>query len=651
MSRSRGAPFPDLRSFLEHCETRCDLARVPVEVDPRFEITEIVTRVVRADGPALLFEVVKGSQFPVAANILGAARRCEWALGREPEEIGVELLGVAEELMPPSPRALWGARRTLLGLRHMRVRRTTRGRRGPGSSLHAVADDLTLDDLPILTCWPEDGGRFITFPLVVTEDPATGRRNLGIYRMHVYDGLRAGMHWQIMKGGGYHYAAAEALGQPLPVAVALGADPITLLASVAPLPEGIDELAFAGFLRGAPTELVRCETVEVSAPASAEFMLEGLVPPFEREMEGPFGDHFGHYSHAAPFPVFHVGRITSRERPIYPAAVVGVPPQEDVAMGEAVAGIAGPLIRLVHPAVVDLHAWFEAGFHNLLVVSVRQRHRKEAVKTALALLGQGQLALTKVLIVVDAGVDVADWDAVLEAFRAHWTAAEDALLLPGVPQDTLDFTSFTMNLGSKLILDCTTGAGGISGDERPVDRGAQAGAGDLPAGLADLPGGPDAPFMPPDGADSRVVSWRAYGGPGAGLGPRGTTDPRAAAGAPFLVARVRERDGRTGRAVAESLARSPRLGRVQWVAVVSEDVPLDDRTLLLWGIFTRFDAARDVVFSEVRLDGAWPRYRGRMAIDATWKPGYPNPIEMDPEVVRLVDRRWGEYGIAEESRA
>ncbi|CAN5298854.1 hypothetical protein BH18GEM1_BH18GEM1_18810 [soil metagenome] len=628
---SPGGRFPDLQTFLRHCEARGDLTRVAVEVDPRHEITEIVTRVVAADGPALWFERVKGSRFPVVANVLGANRRCEWALGREPDAIGAELLESAERLMPPSPAGLWGARRTLLRGRHFRVRR--RGGRDPGAAggtpgaPAGPGAPLTLDDLPILTCWPEDGGRFITFPLVVTAHPETGGRNLGIYRMHVLGPMRTGMHWQIMKGGGYHYAAAEARGQPLPVAVALGADPITLLASVAPLPEGIDELAFAGFLRGAPTDLARCDAVDAWAPAAAEFVLEGVVPPFEREMEGPFGDHFGHYSHAAPFPVFHVRRIACRADPVYPAAVVGKPPQEDRAMGEAVAGIAGPLIRLIHPEVVDLHAYFEAGFHNLLVVAVRERYRKEAVKAALALLGQGQLALTKVAVVVDADVPTGECGAVLEAFRRHWSAADDALILPGVPQDTLDFTSFTMNLGSKLILDCTSGAGGIAGDDRPAPPAG-------PAGLADLPGGPDPSFAPPTEQDPRVESWRPYGSPD---GP---------AGAALLVARVRARDGRTGHAVAETLAASPALGRIKWVAVVSDDVPLDDRTLLLWGIFTRFDAARDVVFSEMRLDGAWPRYAGRMAIDATWKPGYPNPIEMDPAVVRLVDERWKEYGIA-----
>jgi len=609
--------FPDLQSFLRHCEARGDLARISTEVDPRFEITEIVSRVVRADGPALWFERVKGSRFPVVANVLGSNRRCEWAVGRAPELIGEELLATAEQLMPPSPKALWAARSTLLGVRHFRVRRT-----GSASGDDRPASDrLSLDDLPILTCWPEDGGPFVTFPLVVTAHPQTGSRNVGTYRMHVYDGERAGMHWQIMKGGGYHYAAAEETDTPLEVAVALGADPITLLASISPLPEGIDELAFAGFLRGAPTEIRRCQTIDGWAPASAEFVLEGIVPPNERESEGPFGDHFGHYSHAAPFPVFHLKRITHRATPVYPVAVVGKPPQEDKAMGEAVAKIVGPLIRLVQPEVHALHAWFETGFHNLLVIAVHQRYGKEGVKAALALCGQGQLALTKVAIVVDPDVAIDDWNAVLEAFRSHWSAAEDAIVLPGVPQDTLDFTSFTMNLGSKLILDCTRTAGGISGDEPPIER-------DDPSGLAQLPGGADASFTPPDEQEHRVVGWRTLGDT-------------------LCVVQVRERDGRTGRQVAESLAASPRLGRIKWVAVVSDDVPLDDQTLLLWGIFTRFDAARDVVFSEMRLDGAWPKYTGRMAIDATWKPGYPNPIEMDPGVIQLVDRRWGEYGIGE----
>ncbi|MFN2420333.1 MAG: UbiD family decarboxylase [Gemmatimonadota bacterium] len=611
--------FPDLQSFLRHCEAKGDLARVRVEVDPRLEITEIVTRVVRAVGPALWFERVKGSRFPVVANVLGAERRIAWALGREPARIGEELLAVAEELMPPSPRAAWRSRKTLFAARHFRAVRSRR--RAPWDA----SEETGLDQLPITTSWPEDGGPFITFPLVLTAHPETGARNLGIYRMHVYDARRTGMHWQIMKGGGYHYAAAEARGEPLPVAVAIGADPVTLLASVAPLPEGVDELAFAGFLRGRPTELARCQAIDAWAPRSAEFVLEGIVPAFEREDEGPFGDHFGHYSHAAPFPVFHVRRIAHREGAVFPTAVVGKPPQEDKAMGEAVAAIAGPLIRLIQPEVRALSARFEAGFHNLLVVAVRERYRKEGVKCALALLGQGQLALTKVAIVVDADVAADDMFQVVAAFRRHWSAADDAVLIPGVPQDTLDFTSFKMNLGSKLILDCTRGAGGIAGDLPPVP--------DLEdAGLAELPGGPEAPFMAPEEQDSRVESWCVAG----------DVDPLRA---PILIARVRERDGRAGRAVAEALARSPRLGRVKLVAVVSDDVPLDDRILRLWGIFTRFDAARDVVFSEARLDGAWPRYAGRMAIDATWKPGYPNPIEMDPSVIRLVDRRWPEYEI------
>src|SRR5262245_44600374 len=295
--------YRTLSQFTDDLAARGDLKRVTREVDPEYEITEIACREAKAEGPALLFENVRGSKVPLAVNVLAAKRRIEWALGRTPRSIGAEL----EELLhrvPPRDgedlRALGAAGTRILAMRPERARR-------PESQQRAWGADLS--QLPILKLWPQDGGRFVTFPLVLTEHPDTRRRNLGIYRMHVYDRETTGMHWQIGKGGGFHYHRAEKTGRPLEVAVAVGADPALLLASVAPLPEGVHELAFAGFLRGAPTRLARAKTLAMDVPADAEFVLEGIVPPALRREEGPFGDHFGHYSHAAPFPVFQLQEI------------------------------------------------------------------------------------------------------------------------------------------------------------------------------------------------------------------------------------------------------------------------------------------------------------------------------------------------------
>jgi UbiD family decarboxylase len=300
-------PFADLRSFLRHLEARGDLRRVRAEVDPVYEIAEIAQRCVREEGPALVFERVKGSRFPLAINFLGTMRRVEHALGMHPEELGRRLVDLAEQVMPPNPAGLWARRDLFPRLAALRPRRALRAPRH-----EIVGDDLDLNALPVIKCWPEDGGRFITFPLVITRHPASGKSNLGIYRMQVFDAHTTGMHWQIHKGGGFHYHEAEKHGQALPVAVVLGADPALMLAGIFPLPEGMEEIAFAGILRARATRLVRARTVALDVPADAEFVLEGEVPPGERRREGPFGDHFGHYCDPADFPVFRVGRITRR---------------------------------------------------------------------------------------------------------------------------------------------------------------------------------------------------------------------------------------------------------------------------------------------------------------------------------------------------
>jgi 4-hydroxy-3-polyprenylbenzoate decarboxylase len=600
--------FHDLSSFLADLERRGDLKRVRVEVDAEYEIAEIAQRAVREALPALLFERVKGSPYAVAINVLATPGRVERALGRSAAEIGGQLVRLAERLKRPSAKSLWEAR-PLWG-RAL----AARARFVAAAPSQEIVEAPNLDALPVLRCWPEDGGRFITFGLVGTSDPGSGERNLGIYRMHVYGPAETGMHWQIQKGGGFHHAVAEARGQALPLTVSIGADPCTLLSAVAPLPEGVDELAFAAFLRGAPTRLVRARAVRAWALAEADFVLEGEVPPGERRLEGPFGDHFGHYSNAAPFPVFHLRAMTRRRQPIYLAAVVGKPPQEDRALGEAVGAMVGPLIRLIHREIREVAAYFEAGFHNLLVVSVGERYAKEGMRAALGLLGTGQLSLTKCMILVDESVNPRDWPAVLRALRDHFDPAEDFLLLPGVPLDTLDFTSFRMNLGSKMVLDAT--------GRRAV------GPGNTPAEVAPVP----VPALDGERRSRRERCLEALAHEPGVSGLRLFEDA-------WLTVRVRG----AGRPWVERLVAEPALEGLAVIAAVSEDVPLDDPVLHGWGVFTRFDAARDVVFTASKLAGAWPSHAGRLGIDATWKPGYPKPLEMDTDVRRKVDRRWNEY--------
>lgn len=588
--------YRTLQSFLAALEKQRELKRVAVEVDPELEITEIATRVVRQEGPALLFEKVKGSPYPLAINIFGSPRRIELALGCPPAQLGEELSRLAQAANPPRWMALWQSRRTLRKVLHMRTRSTW----GTSHS-QEVEESPRLQQLPVLKCWPHDAGRFITFGLVMTEHPLTKVRNVGLYRIQVYGDDSTGMHWQIQKGGGFHYGVAERLGQPLPVNVAIGADPYLLMAAIAPLPEGMDEVAFSGFLRRSPMAMVKAKTSALRVPSECEFILEGVVPPNERVMEGPFGDHFGHYSQAAPFPVFHVQRVTRRKKPVYLAAVVGKPPQEDRYLGDAMQEVMGPLIRLIKPEVQDLWAYYEAGFHNLLVVSVQQRYAKEAMKTGLGILGEGQLSLTKCMILVDGTVNVRDFHAVLRALQQNFDPAEDILLLPGVPLDTLDFTSYTMNLGSKMILDATR-----KHKARPPLRAVK-----VSSACESL-----------KERDVRIMGWHLWD-------------------ETLLVVQARK----DGRALLEDLVRDPALEGVKIVATVSPDVDLNDRESTIWGLFTRFDCARDVVFSETRLVGPVARYKGRLGIDATFKPGYPDPLEMTEEIREKVNVRWSDYRI------
>ncbi|MDP4231534.1 MAG: UbiD family decarboxylase [Bacteroidota bacterium] len=623
--------YHSLQQFLRMLEKEGELLRITAPVDPHLEAAEIAVRSMREGGKALLFENITGSKYPLAMNILSSDRRVELAVGEDPNELGERLLHVAEELMPPKPGKIVQLLRPLasrlLGARSsMRISAPSQQSISPGK----------LSDLPILQTWPDDGGKFITLPQVFTYDPKTGKRNIGMYRMHVYDDTTTGMHWQIQKGGGFHYSVAEEMNKAFEVAVAIGSDPALLLATIAPLPEGLDEALFAGFLRGAPTRMAHGKRISIDVPAEAEFILEGFVPPNERRLEGPFGDHFGHYSHAGMFPVFHIKAITHRENPIFAATVVGKPPMEDKWLGDATQRILGPLARLMHPEVRDIWAYYEAGFHNLLAISTNQRYGKEAMKTGIALVGEGQLSLTKCAVLVGSATNNRNFLEVLRAIRDHFDPHYDFLLLPNVPLDTLDFTSYTMNLGSKMILDATAKlSSSSSGGNYPLRRESEFYA---QTGLS---------FRNPNELDMRIRQYKLIEDTLLVVQVEGayTSSENAAK---YGEGEIRPSTPTIGHQVIEKLiAREnihflPRGTKI--VAAVSMDINLESIQEIIWGIFTRFDAARDVTFTSMQLNGIAPNYQGIMGIDATWKIGYPNPCLMYEDISKRVSDRWSEYG-------
>ena len=585
-----------LGDFARHLESLGELHRIKVEVDPELEVTEIALRALSEKRPALLFENVKGAKFPLAINLLASERRIELALGKHPDQLGEELIRFVEAAMPPKPKLIfdhWPMVKRFLAARPKKSGRALS---------QEIVEEPNLAMLPIQKCWPDDGGRFITLGQVFTYDPRDGKRNVGIYRMHVYDERSTGMHWQIQKGGGFHYFQAQKLNREFELAVALGTDPALLLATIAALPEGIDEVMFAGFLRGSPVPMARGKSVQIAVPAHAEFILEGAVPLNETRLEGPFGDHFGHYSHAADFPVFHIKKITHRRGAIYPATVVGKPPMEDKFIGDATQQILGPLARLIHKEIKSVWAYYEAGFHNLLVVSVEQRYQKEAMKSALGLMGTDQLSLTKCIVLVSDHVNVRDWRAVLREIKMNFDPHYDFVMIPKVPLDTLDFTSFKMNLGSKMIVDAT-----VKREKMDYWSG----------GVLEKM--------------ERVLAHLTQEDPN-------IREVRIHENALVLVKVSSE-----GRKIVERLVRIAELRGLKIIAAVSEDVDLNHQESYIWGVFTRFDCERDVIFTEQSLIGISPIYRGVMGIDATWKPGYPAPLVMSEEIRERVNRRWNEY--------
>ncbi|HUG53345.1 MAG TPA: UbiD family decarboxylase [Vicinamibacteria bacterium] len=580
--------FPDLRAFLDALRRRGDLAVVEAEVDPRLEAAEVHRRVIAAGGPALLFTRVAGSDFPLVTNLFGTAARAELAFGRAPQRLVRRLAELAQTLLPPSPGRLWQAR-DVIG---QAWRIGTRRRDGP--VMDVVEDDVRLDRLPALTSWPDDGGPFITTPAVYTEHPRRPGHNLGVYRMQVHDERTTGMHWQIGKGGGFHYAAAEERGEALPVTAFLGGPPALLLAAVAPLPENVPELMLASLIAGRRLDLCAGPGPHPLA-AQAEMALVGRVPPRLRQPEGPFGDHYGYYSLVHDYPVFQVEAIAHRRDAIYPATVVGKPRQEDFYIGDLLQELLSPLFPLVMPAVESLWSYGETGYHSLAAAVVKQRYSREAMASAFRILGEGQLSLTKFLLLTDQPVDLRDFPATLAHVLARTRPERDLYVFANLSMDTLDYTGPRVNEGSKGVWL------GLGDPVRELPRRFE-------------------PKAPPPSDVSEVFPFcpgcLVIGGPSyareAGAGERLAAHP-AFADWPLLV--LTDEPRRAARSAIN----------------------------FLWTTFTRFEPAADIHPARRMVVRNQVSLHPPILIDARLKPGFPRELSCDPDTAATVTRRWKEY--------
>lgn len=583
--------FPDLRTFMDRLRAESDLVTISAPVDAHLEAAEIHRRVIAAGGPALLFTNVKGRDFPLVTNLFGTAKRAELAFGQHPMRMIRRIVELAQTIMPPDAGKLWGARDVAGSLLKVGLKRQS-----VGPVTEVVTRDPRLDRLPALTTWPLDGGPFVTLPLVYTEHPGGHGHNLAMYRLHVHDAQSTGMHWQIGKGGGFHYALAEAANQPLPVTVFLGGPPALILSAIAPLPENVPELMLASLIAG---ERLARVPGSFGHPhplvANAEFALMGEVRPHERRPEGPFGDHYGYYSLQHDYPVFHVHTLAHRKGAVYPATVVGKPRQEDFFIGDLLQELLSPLFPLVMPAVEQLWSYGETGYHSLAAAVVKQRYPREAMASAFRILGEGQLSLQKFLLLTDRHVDVKDFRATLEHLLARTDPRTDLYVFGHLSMDTLDYAGPAVNKGSK---------------------GVWMGLGDP---IRELP----RVFQPPVPPPADVTDVRVFCGGCLVVGAR-----------PF----AEDRDAPARIAAHPAFAGWP-------LIVVSDEPERATRSAVnfLWTTFTRFEPAADIHAATVTLERNHVVFTPPVAIDARMKPWYPAEVSCDPETADLVTRRWREY--------
>lgn len=576
----------NLRQFLSVLRHHGEIVDVHHPVDPHLELAEIHRRVIEEEGKALFFHRVKGSPFPVVTNLFGTKRRVEMAFPQDPKKWLADLIHLATHNFPPRPHDLWHHRHHLKRLLHVGMKK----KRG-GPVQECVQEPPNLEELPLLTSWPLDGGAFMTLPLVYTEPPGGGPSNLGIYRIHRYDAATTGLHWQIGKGGGYHYHLAQERDEALPVTIFLGGPPALMLSAIAPLPENVPELLLASLLQG--KKLERSPVVGHPHPliSECEFALVGRSPAHVRRLEGPFGDHYGYYSWAHDFPIFECSRLYHRKDAIYPATVVGKPRQEDFFIGDFLQELLSPLFPVVMPGVIDLWSYGETGFHSLAAAVVKERFYRECMASAFRILGEGQLMLTKVLLLTDQPVSLRNFPELLTTVLERFSPETDLFIFSNLSLDTLDYTGPTLNQGSRAIFL------GV-GEKRK-----------------DLP--------------------QAFQGP--------LTRPLTAA-RPFCPGcLVVQGPPYSSYSDLSALCEETSFALWPLIIVVDDiDKALANTAAFLWTTFTRFEPAADL-YAKTRIHRHHLVYEGPILIDARMKPSYPPEVEVDAATAKKVSENWKSY--------
>lgn len=577
----------NLRSFIECLKREGELHVIDETVNPHLELAEIQRRVVSRQGPALMFRSVLDTKFPVVTNLFGTRRRIDLAFGEEPSRFIKRVSEAAECLMTPSVSRLWEFRDLA---KHLLKLGTRTCRTGPVLEYSLIP--VRLKSLPQIKSWPEDGGSFLTLPLVYTEHPASGRSNIGMYRIQIYDDAVAGMHFQIHRGMGFHYYEAEKNRKPLKANIFLGGPPALILAAIAPLPENIPEVVLASLLQDKKLSLIKNEAISTLPVVSeAEFALIGHVPPNERRNEGPFGDHYGYYSLAHPFPVFVTEKIYHRKDAFFPATVVGRPRQEDHYICEYLQEMFSPLYPLVLNGVRAVWAYDDAGVHPLAAAVVQERYPKEAFMAGLRILGEGQLSLTKFLMITDTPMPLKDFRLFLRHILERADFNTDLHIFSPVSQDTLDYTSGTLNEGSKAIL----------------------------MGLG----------------DSR---FKLQDNPAADLKNEAFHEQKVFVPGLLVVEGPKWRENDTA---VDQLLQEQAVQPFRVVVLVdnAKDCTRDDASFL-WTVFTRFEPAADIHAKYCSVQRFHARLSAPIVIDCRLKPWYPPPVEPSPETVARVDALW-----------